>query len=300
LSRPVALDPNFAAAWEALSATYSAVPFWQITDRTLEEYIQLSNNAADRALAIEPNLALAHAVRANNLTSVPPYRVAEAILEFEHALELEPTNTTANHWYGIALLFLGYLEEGMAAQRRCLDIDPAYANCAFYLEQALHALGRHEEAVAVFEADQFEHIPWSDIVATSVAHALLGGNRFAAKILADNLVGLVGMPGYLFIRALEHPGEDHSEGLRKLDAWASENDVDLSTYPEILAAFGAYDRIVDLWTSELWYWMPNYRHFRQSPEFHASMRKIKYFEYWQERGFPPQCRAVGADDFECD
>ena len=300
LEQAVALDPQFAAAWEALSATYTAIPWWKITDRTFEEYIQLSNNAADRALAIEPELVLARVVRANNLAIRPPYRVAEAILEFERALELEPTNTTANHWYGNTLLFLGYLEEGMAAQRRCLDIDLAYANCAFYLEQALHALGLHEEAVAVFEADQFEHIPWSDLVPTSVAHALLGGNRLAAQITADNLGGLIGAPGYLLVRALEHPEQDHSEGLRKFDAWAAENDVDLTDYPEILAAFGAYDRVDMAMIAEIWYWLPNYRHFRQSPEFGVLMRKGGYLEYWQERGFPPQCRAVGADDFECD
>ena len=23
-------------------------------------------------------------------------------------------------------------------------------------------------------------------------------------------------------------------------------------------------------------------------------------DYWHERGFPPQCRPIGSDDFECD
>lgn len=300
LEQAVAIDPQFAVAWEALSATYSAIPFWRVTDRTFEEYLQLSNDAADRALGIDPDLALARAVRASNLASSPPYRQVEAIHEFERALELEPTNTTANHWYGTTLLMLGYLEAGMAAQRRCLDIDPAYTNCASYIEQALHALGRHQEAAAVFEADQFEHVPWTDMTPANVATVLLSGNRLAAKILADNLVGLVGMPGYLFIRALEHPGEDHSEGLRILDTWATENDVDLSTYPEILAAFGAYDRVANPLTSEPWFWMSMYKHFRQSPEFRTLMHNNGYLEYWQSKGFPPQCRAVGDDDFECD
>lgn len=287
LEQAVVLDPNFAAAWEALSATYSALPFWRVTDRTIEEYLQLSTEAANRALAIEPDLALAHAVRASNLTAQPPYRQAEAMLEFERALELEPTNSTANHWYGTSLALLGFNEDGLAAQQRCLDIDPAYVNCAYYMEQALHALGRHQEATAVFEADQFEHLRWVDLTPTNVTTALLGGNRLAARILADNLVGLIGMPGNLFIKALEHPGQDHSAGLKKFDAWAAENDVDLSTYPEILAAFGAYDRITNPLTSEPWYWLPNYRHFRQSPEFRTMMRKIGYFKYWQSKGFPP-------------
>ncbi len=300
LEQAVALDPEFAAAWEALAATYSAIPFWGVTDRTFEEYLQLSNDAADRALGIDPRLALARAVRASNLTSIPPYRQVEAIHEFERALELEPTNTTALHWYGTSLALLGFIEEGLAAQRRCLDIDPAYVNCAFMIEQLLHALGRHQEAAAVFESDLFEQLPWTDLIPTNVITALLIGNRHAAKILADNLLGLVGMPGYLFINALEHPGEDHSEGLRKFDAWATENDVDLSPYPEIFAAFGAYDRVTNPLNADAWFWLSTYKHFRQSPEFRTLMHNNGFLEYWQERGFPPQCRAVGADDFECD
>ena len=138
------------------------------------------------------------------------------------------------------------------------------------------------------DADQFEDAPGIGLVPVNVTAALLIGNRFAAKILADNLGGLVGMPGYLFIRALEHPGEDHSEGLRKLDAWATENDVDLSTYPEILAAFGAYDRVANPLNTDTWIWLPTYKHFRQSPEFRTLMHNNGFLEYWQSKGFPPQ------------
>ncbi len=300
LEQAVSLDPEFAAAWEALAATYSIVPFWGVTDRTLEEYLQLSTNAVDRALGIEPELVLARVVKANLLESAPPHRLAEALREYERALALEPTNVTANHWYGISLLLLGYFDEGIAAQQRCLDIDPAYYNCAFYLYQALHVVGRHQEAEAVIAADQFEQIPWNYVTAVNVPLTLLRENRLAALIIADIIDGLAGAPGYLFVKALENPGEDHSDGLRRFYAWAAENDVDLSLYPEILAAFGAYDRVDNTMNSELWYWLPHYKHFRQSPEFRTLMRNDGNLQYWQERGFPPQCRAVGADDFECD
>jgi len=300
LEQAVALDPEFAAAWELLSATYVIVPFWGVTDRPLEEYLQLSTDAVDRALGIEPELVLARAVKANNLESAPPYRVLEAMREYEHALALEPTNVTANHWYGISLSQLGFFDEGIAAQQRCLDIDPAYVNCAYYLQQALHAMGRHQEAAAVVDADQFEYFTWSFPTAISVSLTLLRKNRLAALIIADNLFGLAGAPGYEFVKALEHPEKDQSEGLRKFDAWATENDVDLSPYPEIFAAFGAYDRVDNTLNSELWYWLPYYKLFRQSPEFRTMMRGNGSLKYWQARGFPPQCRAVGDDNFECD
>ena len=30
------------------------------------------------------------------------------------------------------------------------------------------------------------------------------------------------------------------------------------------------------------------------------MRDIGLPEYWRKHGFPPQCRPIGDDDFECD
>jgi len=30
------------------------------------------------------------------------------------------------------------------------------------------------------------------------------------------------------------------------------------------------------------------------------MRNLGVYDYWQKYGFPPQCRATGKDDFECD
>jgi hypothetical protein len=46
--------------------------------------------------------------------------------------------------------------------------------------------------------------------------------------------------------------------------------------------------------------------FRDDPAFLASeerkrlMRAWKLPEHWREHGFPPQCRPIGGEDFECD
>ena len=39
---------------------------------------------------------------------------------------------------------------------------------------------------------------------------------------------------------------------------------------------------------------------RNSAGFKRVLLKIGVLEYWREHGFPPQCRAVGANDFACD
>lgn len=45
-------------------------------------------------------------------------------------------------------------------------------------------------------------------------------------------------------------------------------------------------------------WSDHFARYR--PKFKRGARQWGLLEYWQERGFPPQCRPVGEDDFECE
>ena len=299
LEQAVEIDPNFAVAWEALAAVYSTVPWWFIYDRSLEEYIRLSNEAANRALELDPSLAFARGIIGSNLTVVPPFDQIEGNAQFELALEADPKNTTLLNWYGMALQGQGYFEEGLALHERCLEVDPHYINCAYFVEQGLVLLGRLEEAIA-FTDDHAEEFSGEQPSAARAAIFLMYNNRSAAVLTASDVFGLEGAPVYEFIKALDNPDGDHSGGLRKFDAWAAENDVDLTRYPEIPAAFGDYSRVDLMLTAEVWYWLPYFKNFRQSDKFAEEFRRFGFFDLWQVKGFPPQCRPVGDDDFECD
>jgi tetratricopeptide (TPR) repeat protein len=48
------------------------------------------------------------------------------------------------------------------------------------------------------------------------------------------------------------------------------------------------------------FWGPESARFRQSPEFKAFIKDFGLFDFWHEAGFPPLCRPVGKEDFECD
>ena len=65
-------------------------------------------------------------------------------------------------------------------------------------------------------------------------------------------------------------------------------------------SFRAYEELtenLDEATYALWH--PDADEFRTTPQFKTIIRKMGIFEYWQARGFPPQCKPVGDDDFEC-
>ena len=46
-------------------------------------------------------------------------------------------------------------------------------------------------------------------------------------------------------------------------------------------------------------WMKDFAGVRKTPQFKEVVRQMNFLPYWQARGFPPGCRSVGGDDFEC-
>jgi len=46
-------------------------------------------------------------------------------------------------------------------------------------------------------------------------------------------------------------------------------------------------------------WLPEARAFRHTQAFRDKVRPL-YLSVWRTQGFPPQCHALGDDDFECD
>jgi len=95
--------------------------------------------------------------------------------------------------------------------------------------------------------------------------------------------------------------------LRELDAFV--RDVTAVTRPgdqtvsstELYLWLGQYDLIRpnsdDF--NEVW-WEPGLPGFRNSATFRKILIGMGVPVYWRQTGFPPQCRAVGANDFTCD
>ena len=65
-------------------------------------------------------------------------------------------------------------------------------------------------------------------------------------------------------------------------------------------AFEAMRKLADTGGSRMAFvWMPQLASMRRLPEFKAYLREIRMVAYWQEFGWPPFCKQVGALDFEC-
>ena len=90
-------DPNYALAYSGLADTYALFPIYG--DLRPKEYFPRAKQAAQKALALDDDLAEAHASLANVLHTYE-YDWANAEKEYKRALEINPNYASAHHWYG--------------------------------------------------------------------------------------------------------------------------------------------------------------------------------------------------------
>ena len=63
--------------------------------------------------------------------------------------------------------------------------------------------------------------------------------------------------------------------------------------------FKQYDKLTPSSFFIVW-WERSDPEFLKSPHRKRLIRETGIYDYWHKHGYPPQCRPVGEDDFECD
>lgn len=94
------LDPSYAEAYAGLAETYDLLPQFGRAD--LGDALRKAEAAADRAIALNPNLADAHAAKAFALFYWD-WDIAGSDAEFRRALALDPDSVLTHQWYASTL-----------------------------------------------------------------------------------------------------------------------------------------------------------------------------------------------------
>jgi eukaryotic-like serine/threonine-protein kinase len=119
--RAVEADPSYAPAHAGLADSYTLLA--NAGDRPAAEMYAAARDAANRAIALDPQLAEGYA----SLGFVKLHHdwdLGGAALDLRRATELNPSYTTAWQWYAAALRALGRFDEAIAAANRALALDP--------------------------------------------------------------------------------------------------------------------------------------------------------------------------------
>jgi adenylate cyclase len=293
--RAVALDPDFARGWEGLAEVAGVIEDWAFADPTIREreYLDLALYAADRALALDSSLAGPWSARSLVAARGLAVDFAQILEWIDRAIAADRNSASAFLFRSTYWVNLGFFDRALADQDRCLAIDPAYQNCMRWKALTLLFAGDTDTALDLFEQGVASGFV-TNRGESFVGPLLERGNRLAALLLAPGPVEMkqaivaartsgVAPPDALALveRAVPDP-RSHSHFLMLLGAW------DLAAEAESL-----------LFTSAL-FWDPAHADMRGTPAFKRIVERIGIAAYWRQHGYPPQCRAVGRTDFECD
>jgi len=252
----IALDSTYALAWAGLADAWSVLPFF---DGKLPGRIAYPQavRAADRALALAPDLAEANAARgiiateyeldlvrgerllARAIDRNPSYaqawawlceakavsgRDADALPDCERAVDLDPLGVIPNLLLTIPLAGLGRTEDALAQQERALAIFPDLTFSQFLSAGLLLQLGRPGEAEKNLE--QLGRIEGAPDPASlrRVARAWPGTVPSPAAIEAVRALEDKTGPGLFFLAALYDWAGSEKDALRVVrDAVAARN-----------------------------------------------------------------------------
>jgi TolB-like protein/tetratricopeptide (TPR) repeat protein len=141
----IELDPRYAFAWSGLSNAQTNLGAGFLEGASVREAYAKAREAADRSLALAPDLAIAHTARGILLLDADfDWHGAEA--EFRRALILAPNDVGAKFQLGGLLATFGEVDQAIDLTRQALAADPLQANWYFWLGTYLSGLHRLDEA----------------------------------------------------------------------------------------------------------------------------------------------------------
>jgi TolB-like protein len=301
LEQALLQDSEFAEAWEMRAALQTLMLEYGFSSEPVASAVERSDEFASRALELQPNSGVALAVRGKNAANANEnlrldISPAEIMGMFDKALQVKPRNPDALNWRGLRHTTHGMLEAGLADFAQCMEYEPFYRPCVDNHTSTLSALGRDEEALQWF-LDALNKSSGNVYYGPFASLARLDKElTFKSMMNHDNLLEGWRRHGELY-QAYRNPHADHTELIASIRAHMMGKDLNLGTDFEYLVMYIGHvpekpDRLI--------MWDKGVRPYRQTAEFKSYMRKTGIVDYWREFGFPPLCRPLGGDDFECD
>ena len=150
LEKAIELDPRFAEGWGLLALEYVRKSFEKNPDRKWE---QKAFVAIEKALAVDPDLAVAYVARGNlSWTLASGFAHERAASDFHRALALNPNLGGAHSALASLYVHVGLLEKALEEYRIALKIDPFSHDALYRIPRIYLYQGRYAEALAGFEA----------------------------------------------------------------------------------------------------------------------------------------------------
>jgi tetratricopeptide (TPR) repeat protein len=150
-TQAVVHDSEYAQAYAGLAECYDIMPEFSSMPRS--EAFPRAIAAAHKAEALDDSLAEAHRALAFALFYWE-WKVPAALGEYQRALQLDPHDEEAHHWYATSLLTLGRYQEAMIEIDKAQQLNPA--SRSILTDQALIRFWAGDQTAAIQKLREIE------------------------------------------------------------------------------------------------------------------------------------------------
>jgi serine/threonine-protein kinase len=140
----IGIDPNYALAHAGVADSYESLAYYAFVPR--EEYVAKAEAAALKALAIDDELAEAHATLGFIRLTKWDWLTAEK--QLKRSIELNPNYAQAHGSYGSYLSLMAQSNQAVAEFVRAQQLDPASAVYAGNLGVEFCQMGQYDKGIA--------------------------------------------------------------------------------------------------------------------------------------------------------
>ena len=189
--KAIALDPNYAEAHANLALAYGVLT----SNGGSRDVLPAAQHEAATALMLEPELF--DAMLANAQVPEISWNWSKANRAYEQLLARYPQNADAHHFYGYLMMNLHLPARWLDEHRQAAALDPLSALDRENIAEALHALGRNDEAIMEYQrALTLDPDLVFTLAQLCVSYAERGSVEDAKKILNDRLIAVDGEGNY--------------------------------------------------------------------------------------------------------
>jgi serine/threonine protein kinase/Tfp pilus assembly protein PilF len=151
LEHAVATDPSFAAAYAELAQAYSWKLFLFAPGE--KQWAEKAFVAAEKALALDPDSAVAHLARGRILwTPANHFPHEKAIREYRQAVTLDPSLDEARNQLALVYCHIGAFEEALEESHQAITTNPNNNLAQLRIGQTLNLQGKYDQALSVLQA----------------------------------------------------------------------------------------------------------------------------------------------------
>ncbi|MCM3900973.1 MAG: protein kinase [Pyrinomonadaceae bacterium] len=186
LELAVATDPTFAAAHAELAQAYVWKLFFFVPEE--RQWAEKAFVEAEKALSLDPNLAVAYLARGISLwTPANHFPHEKAILEFRRAVSLNSTLDEARNQLARVYLHIGAFDEALQESQEAVRTNPSNNLAQLRIGQILNFQLKYEQALSVLSAIPQDVNP--PILGHQIAWALFNlGRKKEASLLLEQLL----------------------------------------------------------------------------------------------------------------